>query len=106
MRGAEDELTLGEPEDAIPVLVHQPMVSATEQDQIVELCEAAIGPVLDMMRVDVAVAAAGKAAAAITMLQGAPNGGWNGASAAAHVEDIACAIVRHHDQAGIAGEAT
>jgi hypothetical protein len=56
-------------------------------DEIGELGLAAVGPVLDVMCIEIVlVSAAGKAAAGIPSMQRAPDRGGNGAGLASDVE--------------------
>ncbi len=63
---AEVKPVITNPLDAEPALVHQPVMAAAQQDEIVERGIAAIRPVADMMRIDEAfMVTARKAAAAV-----------------------------------------
>ena len=76
--------------------VDEPVVSAAEQEQVLELRLAAGGPVLDVVAVgEEPVRTAGVAAASVAESEGAAEGGRDGAFAAAVVENyplpFACA---------------
>ena len=64
--------------------VHGPVMTAAQQQQIVETRRAAIGPVDDMMRVAAARRAAGEAAGGVARSQRAPDRRRNRAGLAAH----------------------
>jgi hypothetical protein len=60
----EPALATGEP---VPALVQEPVVMAAEEDEVGELRTPTVGPVLDVVGVDEAMArAAGEPAAAVT----------------------------------------
>src|SRR6056297_3172893 len=80
------------------------MVSA-EQDEIVHLRLAAVGPVNDMVCVYVLVGgAAGKAAALVATLQRAPNRRRDAASLAADVQCRAVLVFAPVDEPAVASE--
>jgi hypothetical protein len=83
-------------------LVNCAMVSAAQQHEIVESGSPAIGPVLDVVRIAEAVRASGEPAAAVPLVERAPDRGRHGARAAPDIQHIAVRAVRHHDAARVA----
>jgi hypothetical protein len=81
------------------------MMAATDENAIVESRGTAIGPVPDMVDVAVAESAAGKAAAAVPLLERSPNRRRHGPSPPAHIEYGSVRVVRHDHAARIAGQA-
>ena len=87
--------------------MNQPVMMAAQQHQVFHRRFTTIGPMLNMVRIDKAVAgAAGKAATAIAPLQGAANGWWNGAALAPDAEGLAICSIQPVHQPGIAGHAS
>jgi hypothetical protein len=67
---AEDELAGGVPGDAVAALVHEAMVVRAQPHEIVRAGGAAVRPVHDVVRVQVAtVRTAGKATAAVALVE-------------------------------------
>ena len=92
--------------DAVAAFVHQAVVMATEQDEVVHFRFSAVGPVLDMVGVNVLVgSAAGETAAVIAALQGAAYGGRNRAAAPADVQSVAIFILVPVYDAAVASQA-
>ena len=91
--------------DRVAAFVHQAVVVATQEHQVVEPCLAAVRPVVDVVGVDEALAgAAGKAAALIAAFQGPPQGRGNTAGAATHVQGGAVGGFQPPDHAAVASE--
>ena len=83
------------------------MVEPTERNKVGRLRLAAIGPVLDMMRVDVArVRAAGKATALVARIQDAPERGRNCPRLATDIERLAIIVLDQSDDARVARQPT
>ena len=61
----------------VSLLVHQSVVEPAEQDQVLQLRLASVGPVPDVVGVREAKPAARETASTVPGLQGAPDGGWN-----------------------------
>ena len=86
-------------------LVHQAVVQAAQGHEVGEFGLPAVGPVLDVMRIDIAlVGAAGEAAAAVAGRERAADRGRNAARLAPHIERLALLVLEHAQQARIAGE--
>ena len=68
--------------------MHRAVVTPTEQHQVVERRPAPVGPMLDVMGVAAAVAAAGEATLPVADRQRPAECGREGARAAADVEDF------------------
>ncbi len=82
------------------------MVQAAQGDEVRELGLPAVGPVLDVVRVDIAlVRATGEAAAAIAGVERAADRRGDAAGFAPDIERLAALGLEHLQQAGIAGEA-
>ena len=64
---AEGEVTRTAPADLPALFVHEPMMPAAQQEEIVEPRRATIRPMLQVVRIGEAVAAAGEAASAIAL---------------------------------------
>ena len=75
MRRAELDVAVRETVKLESLLVHEPMMEATEEKRVVEAGFTAVGPVLDVMRVAARLAAAREAAAAVALDQRAAQGG-------------------------------
>jgi hypothetical protein len=85
--------------------VDEAVMGGAEQDEVVGGGEAAVGPVVDVVDVNVeAVGAAGKLAAAISGPQGAPERRGNGARSASGVDRVATSAVKHGDRPSVAGD--
>jgi hypothetical protein len=81
------------------------MMGAAEIHETGQLGLTAIGPVLDVVGIEIApMGAAGKAAAGIAGIERAADGGRNGAGFAPHVERLTVFGLEEANQAGIAGE--
>jgi len=82
--------------NAEPVFVHQSVVMAAEQHEIVDRGVAAICPVADVMRIDeTAMVAARKPAAAVARLQGSAQRRRYGARLAPDIEWITRVVFRY-----------
>ena len=103
-RGIEAAGAVGIEDDAESSFVKRPVVEAAEQQEVVEVGFAAVGPVLDMVGVAVLHIAAREMATAIAMVQGAAHGGVNGAGFAPDVDDPAIWSVLHDDPTRLASE--
>jgi hypothetical protein len=89
-RCPEDEITRSSSFHRETFLVHQPMMNAAEQHEVLQLRLAAICPMFDVVGVGEAlVGAARKAAALVAGLEGSAEGGGDCAGLAADVEGIA-----------------
>ena len=97
--GVEADLPGGVVEDAV--------VFAAEQDEVVEVGGAAVGPVDDVVGVahDRWAGAAGEGAVSVAGDQGAPQGGGDQSVGAADVEDLAVGAEADRDELGVAGQA-
>ena len=84
VRPSEDESACGLAFQGVAALVQQPVMPATELDEVPELGPASVRPMLDVVRVHEAVfRAAGEAAAAVAAPQGPREGRRNGSGPAA-----------------------
>ena len=93
----------------IASLVHQPMMVTAQQEQVVEPGLAAVGPVADVVRIDMmAGRAAGKAAAAVAPVECAADGRRNTAAAAADIQraclKVAAAVFQPVHHAAVTGQ--
>ena len=92
--------------DAVAAFVDQAVVMATEEDEIVHFRFSTIGPMLDMVGVNVLVgSAAGKTAAVIAALQSTAYGGRNRAASPANVQSVAIFILVPVYDAAVASQA-
>ena len=85
--------------DVITTLMHKPVVMAAKQHQVIQLRFAAIRPVDDMMRVNVALrGAARKSTAVVTVLQSPAQSRCDVARTAANIEGVSASILQpvHH----------
>src|SRR5207249_8959342 len=95
-RDAENTRTGGRPLDRKAALVHQPVLTATEKNEIVEIGSAPKRPRDDVMPVAKApVRAAGKATATVALAQGEVEGGWDRSRPPAHVKGTFAAFDEH-----------
>jgi hypothetical protein len=91
--------------EGIAAFMHQPMVMSAEQHQVIRARLSTIGPVADVMRIDmVMLGAARKPAAAITMIEEAADGRRDGAGLAPDVQRFAVGVFVEFYRARIAGE--
>jgi len=103
----EPNCTIIQDLDLNPSFMHAVMMPATQAQKIGRLGLAAVGPVVDVVCVHVAlIAAAGEAAALITGVQHSAQAGRDGACFAADVEWLALVVFDQCNHARIAGEAT
>ena len=79
-------------------------MAPAHEHQVVERRGAAIGPVLDVVRVASARAASREAAACIARVERPPEGGGNSARLPANVERGAVGSLTHHHDRGVARE--
>src|SRR3984957_10329020 len=87
-------------------LVNQAVVQAAQGDEIGEFGLSAVGPVLDVVRIDVALmSAAGETAAAVAGIERAADRRRNAARFAPDIERLALRILEYAQQARIACEA-
>jgi hypothetical protein len=90
----------------IATLVHQRMVEATQEQQIVEIGWSTVRPVRDVMTVDEAgVRAAREPTAPIAALERPANGWRDRAGLATHRERLAVRGLEHRHDRGIAAQA-
>ena len=81
--------------NAKPTFMHQPVMMAAQQDQVMQGGFAPISPVMDVMGIDKAAAAAtGETATPVATLQGPSNGGRHGPGFAAHAQGLEFTIFR------------
>jgi hypothetical protein len=104
-RAEEHHLVVGVHADAVPLLVHQPVMSPAQQHRVLQVRPSAVGPVLDVMAVREAKPAAGEAAAAVPCLERTPQRRRNRAGPSTHAGDPAVGRLHQHDPARVAGEA-
>ena len=71
VRPPELERPVGQARDLVALLVHRPMMPATEERKIRQRRRAAVGPVAEMMPLGEAHAAAREAATLVSMVEGA-----------------------------------
>ena len=103
---------IGEPERAVvealyveSAFVHQPVMSRTQQGEVVERGLPAVGPVLDVMAVQaMGGGAAGKAAAAVAVRERTSYRRRDAAGAPPDAERLAVGAVNHGDDARIAAQ--
>jgi len=104
-RAGEFGCAVGLHGNAESAFVYQAMVMAAEQDEVVHLRFAAIRPVHDVVCIHKSMrGAAGKPAAAVAALQGAPDCRWNTARLAPNVEYLAVFVLVPVDDATVAGQ--
>jgi hypothetical protein len=77
VRASESQLAVRLSIDLVALFVDGAMVAATEHGEIRERGGAALGPVADVMALADANLAAREAAAAVPVVEGASQGGWN-----------------------------
>jgi hypothetical protein len=81
--------------DAKTTFVNQTVMMAAEQHQVFHCCFTTIGPVPNVVCVDkVRMGATGETASAVTPLQSAANGRWNGAAFAPDVQWFAIRFIQ------------
>ena len=86
--------------------VNQPVVPAAQQHEVVHASLAAVGPVADVVGVDeTGAGTAGEAAALVAVVQGAADGGRDGAGFASDIQRFAPGGLVPMDDGGIAGQA-
>ena len=105
VRPSELERAVGRSLHAISLLVHGPMVPATENREVRECRRPAVRPVAKVVALTESHAAAGEAAALVPVLESAPQRRGNRPRARADLRDAALRIVPHYDAAGVAREA-
>jgi hypothetical protein len=94
-------------DDLVSALMDICVMGTTEQGEIVYLGLAAIGPVLDVVTIEIeAMIAAGEAAGGISQQQGALDRGGDGAGPAADGQRLPSGIDGGLDKAAITGEPT
>ena len=91
--------------DPEALFVHCPVMTPTQQDQVVEPCLSAVGPVLDVMRVTETQPAAREAAPSVPVVERPADGGWNGPGFSAHIEHRTVRSVGHDDEARVTSDA-
>ena len=102
VRTAEAKLTVGSSIHLVALLVHCAVVPATEQREVRERGGAALRPVAEVMPLTEGEAAAGKAAAAVSMVE-RPSQRWrDGPGASANFDDPAIRSVPHHHPGRVA----
>lgn len=89
IRPVEPHLTVGEELHTESLLVHRAVMLPAQLDQVFEPRLAAVGPVLDVVALAAARVAAGKAAGAVAVVEGAAQGGRDRPRAPADVEHVA-----------------
>src|SRR4029079_8121835 len=101
----ESQRSIVESLDANAALVHGAMVKAAEREEIGRFGFPAVGPMLDVMGVDVAsVSTAGKAATFVARIPETSKRGGDSSRLAAHVERLAIIVFNQVDDACVAGE--
>jgi len=91
--------------DPEALFVHCPVMTPTQQDQVVEPSLSAVGPVLDVMRVTETQPAAREAAPSVPVVERPADGGWNGPGFSAHIEHRTVRSVGHDDEARVTSDA-
>src|SRR5271154_2831820 len=87
VRMQEPPAPAGERLDPDRPLVNQAVVQPAQRDQVIEFGRSAVGPVLDVVRIEVAlVGAAGEAATGIPGVKGTADRRRNAARLASHIE--------------------
>ncbi len=105
VRPPEPERPVGPARDLVALLVHRPVMPAAEEREIRERRRPAAGPVVEMMPLAIAHAAAGEPAAAVPLLERASQGGGNRPGPGPNLDHAAILIMAHHHPAGVAGQA-
>jgi len=98
----EPERAIGLSIEVIALFVDRAVVPATEQGEVRERGRAALRPVPDVMPLAQREPAAREAAAAVPVVQRAPQRRGNGPGPGADLDDVAVWIVLHHHPAGVA----
>ena len=105
--GAEPERTVIETPDLEPPFVHEPMVSGTQQHEVVERGLASVRPVAYVMPVKaMGGRAAGKAAATVAIVQRPANRWRNSTRAPSYRERLPSGAVDSRDDAPVAAKTT
>jgi hypothetical protein len=105
VRPLEAERSVGLARHLVAFLVHGAVMPPTEKREIRERGRAAVRPVVEVMSLAEAYAAAREAAAPVAMMERAPQGRRDRPGSGSHFHDSPVLVVSHHDSAGIAGEA-
>src|SRR5206468_2143385 len=86
VRAAEPKLAVGLSIELIALLVDGAMMPATEHGEVRERGGASIGPVMDVMALAEASAAAREAAAAVAVVERPPYRGWDRPGTGRHLD--------------------
>ena len=105
VRPAEPEHAVGLPIDLVTLLVDCAVVPATEQGEVRERGGAALRPVADVMPLAEREPAAREAAAAIPVVERAPQGRGDRPGPGANFHEASVLIVSHHHPARVARQA-
>ena len=105
VRPPEAEGAVGLSINALAFFVDRAVVSPTEHREIGERGGAAVGPVTDVVAFAPRQSAAREAAAAVAMVERAPQCGRNRARASADLDDAPVLVVAHQHAAGITRQA-
>src|SRR5262245_30773384 len=100
-RATESKLAVGLSVDLVAFFVNRAVVTATQQREIRKRRGASIGPVTDVVALTESNSAAGKAAAAVSMEECAPDRRRDRSGPRSDLDDAAVAIVLHHNPAGV-----
>lgn len=91
--------------DPIALLVHCAVMPAAEQSEVGERGRASLRPVLEVMALGDAAAAARETAAPVAVTERPPQGGRNGPRASPDLEQCPVLVMPHHHPTGIASQA-
>ena len=84
----------------------QAVMQAAQGHEIGEFGFPAVGPVLDVVCIDVTLMRATReSTTAVTGVERPTNRGGNGAGLASHIEGLAVFVLKHSEQTRVAGEA-
>jgi len=104
-RATESKLAVGLSVDLGAFFVNRAVVTATQQREIRKRRGASIGPVTDVVALTESNSAAGKAAAAVSVVECPPYCRWNRAGPRRDLDDAAVPIVLHTNPAGVTRDA-
>src|SRR5438093_6641587 len=102
---AETKLAIRLSIELVALLVDGAMVTAAEQSKIRQRSGAAVSPVTDVMALAEANAAAGEAAAAVSVVERPPYRRRDRPGPGTDLDDMAVVAVSHHDPARVARDA-
>ena len=101
----EPQLAIGASIELEALFMDGAVMTTAQESEIGQRGGATLGPVTDVMALAEANAAAGEAAAVVSVVERAPQGGRNRATTGRHLHDTAVSGVLHDHPARVAGQA-